>query len=44
MENPIVFITLLLIIGFYDDIEAGITRLIRSLFRSGTVGQTLIKK
>ena len=26
MENPIIFITLLFIIGFYDEIEAVLTR------------------
>lgn len=38
MENPIVFITLLFIIGFYDDIEGCIIRFTKNL------GQTLIKK
>ena len=32
MENPIIFITLLLIIGFYDDIEAILLRGVKSLF------------
>ena len=32
MENPIVFITLLLVIGFYDDIEAMLLRIIKNLF------------
>ena len=32
MENPIVFITLLLIIGFYDDIEAALLRVVKNLF------------
>ena len=32
MENPIIFITLLLIIGFYDDIEAILLRSVKSLF------------
>ena len=40
MENPVIFITLLLIIGFYDDIEAIVLRGVKSLigkkqFRSG---------
>lgn len=34
MENPIVFITLLLIIGFYDDIEAGIIRIGKTFLSS----------
>lgn len=32
MENPIVFITLLLIIGFYDDIEAVLLRVVKNIF------------
>lgn len=32
MENPIIFITLLLIIGFYDDIETVLLRGVKSLF------------
>ena len=32
MENPIVFITLLFVIGFYDDIEAMLLRIIKNLF------------
>jgi len=34
MENPIIFITLLLIIGFYDDIEAGLIRFAKTFFSS----------
>ncbi len=32
MENPIIFITLLFIIGFYDDIEAVLTRFAKTFF------------
>ena len=32
MENPVIFMTLLLIIGFYDDIEAVLTRSAKTLF------------
>jgi len=32
MENPIIFITLLFIIGFYDDIEACLIRFAKMFF------------
>jgi len=32
MENPVIFMTLLLIIGFYDDIEGFLTRFAKTLF------------
>jgi len=37
MENPILFITLLFIIGFYDDIERCIIRITKSLITSRIV-------
>ena len=36
MENPVIFMTLLLIIGFYDDIERFLIRLAKT-FRNKKV-------
>ena len=44
MENPIVFMSLLLIIGFYDDIEKIVVRVVRNLITTGNYRQTLLKK
>ena len=44
MENPIVFMSLLIIIGFYDDIEKMVVNAVRNLPSARNYKQTLLKK